>query len=299
MRKTTTEFAGRKVYKVRFSGIYDLYEYLKSNPPVNPIFTSENQAFKGEQASLTGSKDFAGEPLDVAIEYLLRGYKKDFESFVNTNKKLTSGLRVPEIYEEKRSPYVGTPISSLVAAGVFDCRVVNEQVEEVIAKNIYYNLSYPHYTRWDQVRNRGIATLAMIQALEERDVFVNFKAFELSRCNDEIFHFSIDLKKPGEKINLQKIYFLMVAKEFLRRVLFRVLESSDVEDYEWTDGYGESFVQRECEEYFKTKKNDIVITRPQDLSITGDDIYEDTINMYEKLGLDKELNVNKLRKLGH
>lgn len=292
MRKTTSEFNGKKVYKVRFSGISDLYEYLKSNPRVNPIF-------KGEQASLTSDKEFGGEPLDVSIEYLLKGYEKDFESFVKTNKKLTSGLSTPRIYEEKTNPYIGTPIPSLVAAGVLDCRVINEQVEEVITKNIYYNLSYPHYTSGSQVRNRGIATLAMIQAFEERNVFVNFKAFELSHCEDEVFHFSIDLKKPGEKINLQKIYFLMVAKEFLRRDLFRVLESSDVENSEWLDGYGQSFDCASCKEYFNTKKNDIIITRPQELSIEGDDIYEDTISMYKKLGLDKELNVNKLRKLGH
>lgn len=292
MKKSITNQQGKTVYNLKFFGIKDLYDYLKSNPEVNTRIFSE-------QASLREDRNFSGEPLDVSIEYLLNGYVKDFENFLQANKKLQNGLtEYIETYKMERSMFVGAPIAPLVAANVPKCRFAMKPVHELEVRNIYYNLSYPHKTQTDQIRNRGLITLFIIQALEARGVMVNFKAFELSKCGNEIFHLSLDLKKQGEEVlNIQKCYFIMVAKEFLRRILFRVLESSDVTDLEWGDGYGESFNKLECKEFLNAKDHDIIITRPRELNIMGEDLYEDTLNMIKALNLEDDFDVKKIRKL--
>ncbi len=292
MKKSVTINQGKTVYNMKFFGLKDLYDYLKSNPSVNMRVFSR-------QASIGNDVDFSGKPLEDSIEYLLNGYTEGFNNFLEANKRLQSGIsEYLEDYETKRSMFAGVPIAPLVAANVPDCRLIIEPVHEIEVRNIYYNLSYPYTTSTSQIRNRGLSTLYMIQALEARGVMVNFMAFDLSKCENEILNTSIDLKKPGEEIlNIQKCYFPMVAKEFLRRILFRVMESSDVTEQDWGDGYGESLTQEECRTFFKAKENDIVISRPADLGITGSNLYGDTLNMIESLNLESEFDVKKLRKL--
>lgn len=292
MKKFVTEKMGKTVYNMKFFGMKDLYDYLKSNPKVNTRVFSE-------QASLANDSSFAGEPLDVAIEYLIKGYTEGLDNFLKANKRLKSSIsEYTEEYEIKRSMYSGVPIAPLVAADVPDCRLITEATHELEVRNIYYNLSYSFRTSSSQISNRGLATLYMIQALEARGVLVNFRAFELSKCGRELFHTSIDLKKPGEEtLNIQKCYYAMKAREFLRRILFRVVESSDVTDYDWGGGYGESCSQNECRTFYNAKQHDIVITSPQDCGITGHNIYEDTLNMILNLGLENEFDVKSLKKL--
>lgn len=292
MKKSVTLNQGKTIYNMKFFGLKDLYDYLKSNPAINmSVFST--------QASMKDNAAFSGEPLDTAIEYLLNGYTEGFDNFLEANKRLQTGIsEYLEDYETKRSMFAGVPIAPLVAANVPDCRLIIEPVHEIEIRNIYYNLSYPHTTSSSQIRNRGLATLYMIQALEARGVMVNFKAFDLSKCEQEILNTSIDLKKPGEEaLNIQKCYFPMVAKEFLRRILFRVMESSDVTEPDWGDGYGQSLTQKECREFFNAKDHDIVISRPKDLGIKGVNLYQDTLNMIESLNLETEFDVKQLKKL--
>ena len=83
---------------------------------------------------------------------------------------------------------------------------------------------------------------------------LNFKAFELSLCGDEMINISVDLKKPSDLfLNMEKCYFPIKAKEFLRRILFRVLESMPVENYSWSGGYGRAAELREMKKFFGTK----------------------------------------------
>ena len=86
------------------------------------------------------------------------------------------------------------PLSSLVAAGVPDCMLRYDRDQEMKYVTIYFNLAYPHFTKESEIVNRGLATLYLIQALEQKGYIVNFKAFELSHCYNETINISIDLK---------------------------------------------------------------------------------------------------------
>lgn len=292
MRKYITEESGKTVYNLHFFGLKDLYDYLKSNPQINyRVFSI--------LGSMDKDKSYAGATLEESIEYILQGYKKNLDSFLKANKRLQNSItEYKEDYVVKRSLYAGVPIASLVAANIPDCRLITEPENSLEVRNVYYNLSCEYLTTSSQIENRGLAALYLIQALEARGILVNFKAFSLTNTKTEISNVSIDLKRAGEeKLNIQKCYFPLSSKEFLRRIIFRIMETSDLKDPEWGNGYGHPATQSECREFYKAKPQDIVITSPMETGITGENIYKDTLNMIESLNLEKEFDVKSLKKL--
>lgn len=280
------------IYNIKFSNLTDLYEYLVENPTVNTrVFSS--------QASLKSDTNFYGESLDKSIEYIIGGYKKGFDNFLKTSDDLKKiGVEDQDERTLKRGLYGGIPLAPLVASGVPDCMLRYDRSEDVKYVTIYFNLAYPHFTSESEIVNRGLATLYLIQALENKGYIVNFKAFELSYCYNEAINISIDLKKPGDLfLNIEKCYFPIKAKEFLRRILFRVLESSDVTVRSWSDGYGRSASISEMKEFFNAGEHDLIIAAPGEMGIEGENIYSDTLTLIKKLKIESEFDTERIQKL--
>ena len=283
---------GHSIYNIRFRNLTDLYDYLKENPTVNTrVFSS--------QASLKSDKSFYGEPLDKSIEYIMGGYTKGFDNFLKTSDDLKKiGVEDQDDRTLKRGLYGGIPLAPLVAAGVPDCMLRYYRSEDVKYVTIYFNLAYPHFTTEAEIVNRGLATLYLIQALENKGYIVNFKAFELSHCNNETINISIDLKKPGDLfLNIEKCYFPIKAKEFLRRILFRVLESSEVTSRDWSGGYGRSASIEEMKDFFDAGSHDLIIAAPREMGICGENIYTDTLTLIKKLKIEEEFDVERIKTL--
>lgn len=280
------------VYNIRFANLTDLHDYLKSDPVVN-------RRLFARQASVKNDFEFSGEDLDTSIGYCIGGYRKGFDNFLMSNTKLKETTH--DLTDNRtliRTLYGGIPQPALVAAGVPDCMMRYERDSKSSVRNIYFNLAYPAYTTTSRIVNRGLATLYIIQALEAKGEMVNFKAFELSKCYDEIVNIELNLKKPGDLfLDVEKCYYPIKAKEFLRRVLFRVLESSDVQEYYWGDGYGTAMSEEEIRDFYNVRKQDLVISYPSEMGIEGTDIYDDTVTLIEKLGLEKDFDIPKIRRL--
>lgn len=282
----------KTIYNLRFANLTDLHDYLIQNPTVNKkVFQS--------QASMNNDIAFYGEPLENAIDYCISGYQEGFDNFLKANDRLkVTTNEMTDNSDLTRTMYGGIPLSSLVAAGVPDCMLMYERDSKSIVRNVYFNLAYPALTSATEIINRGLATLYIIQALEAKGEMINFRAFELSECSDEIVNIEINLKKPGDLfLDIEKCYFPIRAKEFLRRILFRVLESSSVTQEYWGDSYGRPIKQSGVREFFNATNNDLIISYPSEMGIEGIDIYDDTITLIEKLGLQNEFNIPKIRSM--
>ena len=291
MKLEISRINGDKVYKLNYSSLTDVHDYLKSNPKVN-----RNVFFT--QASKRRDTDFAGESLKKSIEYCIKGYKEGLDYFLKVNEDLKrAGKDISDNRKMERGLYGGIPLAPLVAAGVPDCMARYTRESDSLVRNIYYNIGCPWYTKTEQITNKGLITLFIVHAFEERGEMVNFRAFEASREEDEIVDIEIALKRPGEAmLDVGKCYFPLVRKEFLRRILFRTLESIPVEN-NWDDGYGRPLRQEELKKYLKTSPQDIILSYPTELGIGGKDIYKDTITTLEFLGLTDEFDINKIKKL--
>ena len=280
MKPEIKQVDDKTVYYMGFPNLTSFHDYLKSNLPVNDeIFPF--------QSSLSEDEYFYGEPLEKAIEYCISGYNKGFDNFLKTSQQLSQAI-VKESDNRKlvRSLYGGIPLAPLVAAGVPDCMLKYERDRQTIVRNIYFNLTYPASTTSSQIINRGLATLYMIQALEEKGEMINFYAFEMSCCYDEYLF-----------LNIEKCYFPMVGKEFLRRNMFRLLESMPVKNWEWGRGYGSPLNEQCVRDFLHLSPLDCVISYPREMGIEGIDIYDDTIALIDKLGFTDEFDINKIKQL--
>lgn len=276
------------LYKYNFSNLNDLYNYLKSNPTVN------TKIFK-KQASLKTESDFNGVSLPEAINYLKGGYKMDFDKFDMATKSIRKiGYEDVDSRKLVLSQHGGVYLSPLVSAGVPNCMVKYERDTNPKHITIYFQLGYSWQTTASQVFNRGIATINLIQSLEDKGYIVDLKVFQLSECDNEYIDLSVNIKQVDELLNLTKCYYPLVSKEFLRRLLFRVLESAPVTT-SWNCGYGSSLNSTEIKNFYKLKEKDLIIPAPLEIGIRGEDIFEDTVSLFENLNLDTEFDLTKLK----
>lgn len=276
------------LYKYNFSNLNDLYNYLKSNPTVN------TRIFR-KQASLKNDTDFSGVPLTEATEYLKGGYNIDFDKFDMATRSIRKiGYEDVDSRKLVLSQHGGVYLSPLVAAGVPNCMVKYERDTNPKHITIYFQLGYSWMTTPTQVFNRGIATINLIQSLEDKGYIVDLKVFELSECDNEYIDLSVNIKQVDELLNITKCYYPLVSKEFLRRLLFRVLESTPVNS-SWSQGYGSSLNSDEIRKFYKLKEKDLIIAPPIEIGIRGEDIFEDTVSLFENLNLDTEFDLTKLK----
>ena len=284
--------SGKTVYNVVFSSITDLYNYISNNPEVN------RGVFK-ELSSNKKDKEFYGEGLIKSINYLLGGYKKDFDNFLESVEVLRdASLDYSDNRKLIKGIYGGVPLASLVAAGIPECMIRYDRRKEAKVRNVYFSLSYNCRTVTEQIKNRGLAMLYILDALEKNGDIINFKANEISKFESEIVNIEVVLKKGGDPfLNIEKCYFPFVGKEFLRRILFRVLESLPLKEQGWQSTYGMVMNDEEIRKFLNLKKEDLLIPEPREIGIRGNNIYEDTLKMLEYLNLTSEFDVEKVKKL--
>lgn len=278
----------KTIYKYYFSNLTDLYNYLSSNPEVNRLI------FK-EQHSITSEEEFAGESLNASIEYLKGGYKSRLNEFnLALNSINVLGYKDEDSRKLVRGLHGGTYLSPLVAAGVPDCMIRYDRDTTPKCITIYFQINYNWKTTPKQIFNRGIATINLIQALEEKGYLVDLKVFELLKNEEEYMEITVNIKNIDEPLNITKCYYPLVGKEFFRRVMFRVIESAPVKN-NWYVGYGFKLSEDETRNFFQLKEKDLLISEPYSMGIKGEDIYLDTINMFETLNVINEFDLSKIK----
>lgn len=272
------------IYKIDFPSLSHLHLFLSSNPIIN------KETFYSQKSKEAPSR-FAGAPLDVAIDYCIGGYDKDFSLFIKLKKDIDK-VNVRHIQTRKSRPSVvgSRPNVPAYVAGVPKSMYRMDRAKEKKFISIYMNLAYTGNTTEEQIRNRGILTLNLIRLLENNDYEIDLRVFESCTVGNEIFAASVGLKKPGELLNVKKCYYPLCAKEFLRRVLSRLKESMPFRE-KWHMSYGMLLDNERTRTIMGIPDNAIVINAPDEMGIRGIDIYEDADAFWTKLNLSKEIVV--------
>jgi len=278
------------VYKTHFKSLNELERYLKSNPAVNEkVFKSQKSVFMPQ--------DFAGEPLEDAINYCHGGYEKNLNVFMKLKKEIDSANVKFVAGRKTVASVVGSrPNVVNFVAGAPKTMYRMERVKEKKFVDIYMNIAYSGHTTEEQVINRGILTLNLVNILESHDIGVNLHVFEACYVEKEVLITEVVLKKPGEMLNVSKCYFPMCGKEFLRRVLLRVKESVPFLGLNWGISYGAVLDEERTRKYMGIKDNQIMILSPQAMGIRGKNIYEDADAFISRLNLGKEITFPTYKK---
>lgn len=274
-------------YLVRFDDLFEIYRFLKSNPEIN------REVFD-ELSSETGEYRFAGIPYNEAVEDLTNLNEDGYADFLSLVKEL-GNAKAGLTHEYKLNHTVAGGHLNIPAysRGNPLCYESYERIAKPKFITIHASLSYPWYTKKNQVLNRALILVSIINALEKHGYNVNLHTFELSEKYRELIQIVVNAKRHGKNINLQTLYKTNCHVEFLRRILFRILETMAVTE-NWSDGYGHT-----CDEDFARKvlnigKNDIYFGTPDELDIGGKDLADDFQACLDSLNLDAKFDVREI-----
>lgn len=267
------------LYKITFRSLTELEVYLKSNPDIN------SKVFR-QQMSIRANEQFAGESLEKAINYCHGGYQKNFDMFLRMKRMMDSANVAYSQNRKTISSVVGSrPNVPAFIAGAPKTMYRLERVKEKKFVDIYINLAYSGHTTEEQIINRGILTLNLVNLLESHGMGVNLRVFEACYVSKEVFAAEVVIKKPDEMLNAGKCYYPLCGKEFNRRLMLRLKESMPFMA-DWGVSYGLMLDEERTRKYLGISKDKILIMAPGDMGINGNDIYADADRFIKKLKLD-------------
>ena len=266
------------IYKARFNSLFDLYNYLKSDPKTNRIVFSN-------LASVSNDRSFAGKPYYEAVEDLIGDIDPGYKEFLTLQKDLNyASLKDIHKYNLVRT----------VAGGHLNIPAYSAGIKKPKFVRIHVTLSYSCMTTKKQVLNRAIIITNILTALEKAGYSVDLNVFELSERDNELCYIIVQIKRQGERMNMAALYKTLCRVEFLRRILFRILETLDVKNY-WGSGYGSTCYKDFTKKVLKFGPNDIYFDQPIHMGIEGDDLAEDFESAIRYLNLEDKIDVEKAK----
>ena len=275
-------------YRAKFNSLHDLYSYLKSNPKTN------KKVFK-KLHSVINDSDFAGIAYDDAVEELESPPRTGYREFLELSDKLNDdALNYVQEYDIVKSPAGGYIDIPSYASGSPLCYRIARSIYTPKFIRVNIVLSYFWGTTKDQVLNRALIISALVNAFEQAGYVVDINTFEVSKEYDEIIDIDVNIKNNNETFNKASLYKSLCYVEFLRRILFRVLETLDVRN-DWEHGYGETCSESFIKEAKRFDDNDIFFDQPSHMGIRGRDIADDFDSVVSYLKLEDKIDVKKAK----
>ena len=278
------------LYKANFRNIRDLHAFLDSNPKVNKrVFPN--------LASLENDSHFAGIPYDEAVEALIKPIRNEYDGLIQLERRLDHfGSGVTTIYEPCRSAGGAVlDVPRYVSRNPM-CYISEREVESPKFIRINVALSYSQSTGRKQVENRAIILIALLNALEREDFAVDVNTFSLSYSKEELININVNMKNTDNTINKSSLTKVMCYIEFLRRILFRVVECMDVKERSWGRAYGSVCSKEMTKKVLNLSDKEIYFDQPNAIGIRGVNIINDFENAVEKLGISNLIDVNESKR---
>ncbi len=147
--------------------------------------------------------------------------------------------------------------------------------------NIYFNATYNCYTKTEQIYNRGVIALNIVEILEKLGFSVNLNIFNMAVSDSQVHYAVFRLKNTTERMNIKKLYFPMCHNSWLRRLIFRLIEVTPHAESSWLNGYGSACDESMVRSIIDLEPNDIVIVEPDEMNIKGKDLIDDANSMFD------------------
>lgn len=250
MKKFIDRWGKYTVYAFNFKNPVDFCDYVRNaeiNTKIFPMNIVKERGSEGSDKTFNGGGWYQTKNINQAINLCIDGWHEGYDFFKSLKNTLD---------------YRGDKMT-----------ILSRSKEKPI--NILVNLSYRWETTQNQVVNRGVIIQNLVNELEKNGYKVNLKTFALTYYDNEISCIVVSLKSIDERLDPRKAYFSFCNPSFLRRLVFRVMESSDFKKTGWNENYGFVCESDFIKKAFSTGKFDIVIPQPSEIGITGGDIVKD------------------------
>lgn len=265
---------GYDFFEQRFKNRQELISYLK-NAKTSLAFSSKelaSQIICDNQTNWTKTKSF-----EEALKLFEYGWYEDFDKFLVQKKQIDKYF--PYVAKKKTyHNYVCGSVPNVVNAInnlPLSMRKIYDDNNPQNIITINYNCSYPWITTQKQIFNNGLLTLSLIDFFDSLGYRVDLRFYEISKNGNQILYIDTILKSSGEKINLQKFYFAFCNPSFLRRIIFRVVETTQGLNSNWTYDYGICMSTEEIKKMLGVNENDIFINYPEQVGVMGENIEDD------------------------
>lgn len=278
-----------ELYRARFQNLYHIHEYLTSNPTIN-------RSVFHKLSSVNGSYDFAGKPYEKAVEDLISEVDPGYQEFLSLQKDLKRSMKGKVHQYQTVSTVAGGHLNiPAYSMGLPLCYEVQERISKPKFVRIHISLSYYCGTTKMQVLNRAIIITNVLKALEDAGYNVDLSTSELSGERNELVHIVVQLKKHGSRLPMSSLYKTLCHVEFLRRILFRILETMPVQN-DWESGYGQTCSESFVRKTLKLGENDIYFDQPREMGIYGNDLADDFETAMRYLNLKDKIDVEQASK---
>lgn len=263
-----------KFYDYEFNSLIELINFIDENEPYWQWYDmGSSLASEKDNFNFTGTKN-----LKEAKNLCLKGNSGEIEDYIAFNEELKNKFFlksqkrnfVEDVYGSRLQVskiLTGNPRSMM--------RLIRNEPLKYI--NIWVNCACNWNTDRQAITNRGIIISNMIKLLENNGYKVNLNFYFLAIECDEAIYIKVNIKNPGEKLDLSSTYFPMCHPSFLRRIIFAVMERTDAKKG-WRDGYG--CPVNDVEDYIDISKQDIIIREPNNMYIYGKNLIRDAVNLF-------------------
>ncbi len=281
MKKEIITKDGNTIFKNTFDSLADIIKYIQETEVNQEIFGS----FSGLSSEMEGSEFSGTESLEETIQYCLYGVKnQEFQEFLQLEKVLKEEL--PHLTQNRKNTigsYGFRPSVQKYLMGNPKSMYQLTRKENYQFLDILFMVTARNGETRNQILNRGIITLELIQLLEQMGYRINLDFVDASFVDQEYIYNQLNIKKAREKLDTHICYFPMCHPAFLRRILFRVKETMPVTNPHWDKSYGYIIQPEKIEEVLEQGKDKIIIYYSKELGIEGKDIVEDFKNFWKNL----------------
>jgi hypothetical protein len=215
--------------------------------PTGKVF--QNREATSGLASKKGTKSFTGtESYEEALDLLKNGWSEGA-------KKLTHELKVSNKKNQdviKRAVFdvVGFQASVPRYLQGIPTNMVNKKTFKQKAKvvTLVKSISYHAGISTKQIMDDSVKFLQIIQEIEKQGIRVNVHVSWAATVGNEQFALRLPIKKANERFNISKMSFPLLHPSFLRRIVFRALETEPtITSSKWLSGYGKPGQKKEFE----------------------------------------------------
>lgn len=283
-----------------FRNLTQLLAYLKETDYTSPAFSKQASSLPEERLL----HDTKTNSLEEAIK-LCMNPDNEAEIFKATSTKLDHSM-LDALYQPRYShqPRGARPdVRATIAGNPFAMLKANEPVAEKEKQDIkvYYNFNSTCNNTYESFYNTGIITLSLIKLLQRMGHNVQLMGFSNIKSASSKQHNGAIAKEQIEIIidltedmrDIRKLFFPMCHPSFVRRILFRVMESTDVKlkDCNAWEEYGITLAADEIDSDFITMDVDnvIIIDGPNMMGVEGECLMTDATNYFEKVDLSPYL----------
>ncbi len=270
-----------------FDSLEDYLDYLRK--------AQTHEAFaRGLLASQAGSEEFTlSESLDKAMELCQFGWHDGFNDLVALVEKVKRSLDIKIDPNRTFHDYVGFAPDVKAYLEGSPLTMINKPVVHKPLVTIYMNTSYAGNEPRERIYARGAIALAAAEALELMGFMVDLRLFEMSYVDKDIHFSEYRLKMPDERVNLQKLYFPLCHPAWVRRLNFRLIETSPDMTDAWAGCYGIPAETPMIKMVLGLEDGDILVPTIDEMKLEGADVLADAAKLFARVNVglppDKQL----------